>query len=90
MSPRRSSGCGSEDHCPEPGRSGAPVSFAGVLLASGAAYMAYIGDMRVYRFRDGRMEERARDDAVLDGGASAHEHGEPEQVTCLLARVGDI
>ncbi|WP_437653846.1 PP2C family protein-serine/threonine phosphatase [Sorangium sp. So ce1182] len=146
------------------------MSFAGVLLAPGAAYMAYIRDMRVYRLRDGRMEERTRDDAVLDGGASdaavspdvltlltqqasaatralgceaavemktqvertepgdiflvcsggiwgalpehritgilaarhelrlaasllmdcAHEHGEPGQVTCLLARVGDI
>ncbi|WP_437928503.1 serine/threonine-protein phosphatase [Sorangium sp. So ce291] len=170
MSPRRSSGCGSEDDCAEPGPSGVPVSFAGVLLAPGAAYMAYIGDMRVYRFRDGRMEERTRDDAVLDRGTSeaavspdaltlltqhasaatralgcdsavemttqvertepgdiflmcsgsiwravpehritgilaahrelrlaasllmdcAHEHGEPEHVTCLLARVGDI
>ncbi|WP_437486503.1 hypothetical protein WME75_03765 [Sorangium sp. So ce1014] len=45
-----------------------PTSFAGVLLAPGAAYMAYVGDMRVYRFRDGRLEERTRDDAVLDGG----------------------
>ncbi|XXY45675.1 hypothetical protein WME91_37315 [Sorangium sp. So ce269] len=147
-----------------------PTSFAGVLLAPGAAYVAYVGDMRVYRFRGGKLEERTRDDAVLDGGVSdgtvspdamavltqhanaatralgceaavetktqvehaeprdiflvcsgglwdsvpehrirgilaahhelrlaasllmdcAHEHGEPEHVTCVLARVGDI
>ncbi|MGK3966935.1 PP2C family serine/threonine-protein phosphatase [Sorangium sp. So ce118] len=171
MSPRRSSGCDpGERDSPTWERHGAPTSFAGVLLAPGAAYMAYLGDMRVYRLRDGRMEERTRDDAVLDGGASdaavspdaltlltqhasaatralgceaavemmtqvertepgdiflvcsggiwsavpehritgilaahhemrlaasllmdcAHEHGEPEQVTCLLARVGGI
>ncbi|MGK4007422.1 hypothetical protein WMF31_32670 [Sorangium sp. So ce1036] len=68
MSPRRSSGCRSESDGPEPGRDGRRVSFAGVLLAPGAAYMAYIGNMRVYRFRGGRLEERTRDDAVLDGG----------------------
>ncbi|KYF52432.1 hypothetical protein BE04_17730 [Sorangium cellulosum] len=145
-----------------------PASFAGVLLAPGAAYMAYIGDMRVCRFRCGKLEERTGEHVRPDDGASdetispdalaivsqhadiatralgceaavemkalvertepgdiflvcsggfwgavpaariagilaahhelrlaasllvdcAHEHGEPEHVTCLLARVG--
>ncbi|HTN84077.1 MAG TPA: hypothetical protein VL242_10335 [Sorangium sp.] len=41
-----------------------------MLLAPGAAYMAYIGDMRIYRFRRGKLEERKRDPAALDGGVS--------------------
>ncbi|AUX28842.1 uncharacterized protein SOCE836_009270 [Sorangium cellulosum] len=169
MSPRRSSSSRSGGECPEPERHSVPTSFAGVLLAPGAAYMAYIGDMHVYRFRSGTLEERTCDDAVLDGGVSdgtvspdamavlsqhanaatralgceaavqtkaqverteprdiflvcsgglwgsvpehrirgilaahhelrlaasllmdcAHEHGDPEHVTCILARVGD-
>ncbi|WP_437781590.1 PP2C family protein-serine/threonine phosphatase [Sorangium sp. So ce1097] len=47
------------------------MSFAGALLAPGAAYIAYVGEMRVYRFRSGNLEERTRDDAVLDGGMSS-------------------
>ncbi|WP_437648199.1 PP2C family protein-serine/threonine phosphatase [Sorangium sp. So ce362] len=68
MSPCRTSGCRAESDCPEPGGHGAQMRFAGVLLAPGAAYMAYVGDMRVYRFRGGKLKERTRDDAVLDGG----------------------
>ncbi|WP_437590810.1 PP2C family protein-serine/threonine phosphatase [Sorangium sp. So ce1000] len=170
MSPRRTYHCRPEGDRPEPGLSGAPVSFAGVLLAPGAVYIAYVGEMRIYRFRGGRLEERTRGFVGLDGGVSdgtvspdalamlvqyaktapralgcegavemktqventepgdvflvcsgglwsavserrvsgilaahrdlrltanllmdcAHENGEPEQVTCLLARVGDI
>ncbi|WP_437636429.1 PP2C family protein-serine/threonine phosphatase [Sorangium sp. So ce854] len=76
MSPRRASHICAESDCPEPGRRragrlGAEVSFAGVLLAPGAAYIAYVGEMRVYRCRSGELEERTRDDAVLDGGVSA-------------------
>ncbi|XXY18902.1 serine/threonine-protein phosphatase [Sorangium sp. So ce216] len=87
MIPRRSSGCGNEKECPEPGRSGRPMSFAGALLAPGAAYMAYIGDIRVYRFRGGRMEERTRDDAVLDGGASDAAVS-PDALTLLTQHAG--
>lgn len=68
MGPRRFSHCRLEDDCPDPWQSRTQMSFAGVLLAPGAAYMAYVGDMRVYRFRGGKLEERTRDDAVLDGG----------------------
>ncbi|WP_437690155.1 PP2C family protein-serine/threonine phosphatase [Sorangium sp. So ce176] len=76
MSPRRASHSCAESDCPEPGgrragRHGAEVRFAGVLLAPGAAYIAYVGEMRVYRCRSGKLEERTRDDAVLDGGVSA-------------------
>ncbi|WP_437734961.1 PP2C family protein-serine/threonine phosphatase [Sorangium sp. So ce1335] len=39
-----------------------------MLLAPGAAYIAYAGDMRVYRLRGGELEERRRDQATLDGG----------------------
>ncbi|WP_437335944.1 PP2C family protein-serine/threonine phosphatase [Sorangium sp. So ce394] len=169
MSPHRPSGCRAERDCSEPTRYSVPASFAGVLLAPVAAYMAYAGEMRVYRFRGGKLEERTREHATSDDGASdgtisqdalamlsqhadtatralgcdaavemktlvertepgdiflvcsgglwgsvpehriagilgahhelrlaasllmecAHEHGEPEHVTCLLARVGD-
>ncbi|XXT20832.1 hypothetical protein WME94_04600 [Sorangium sp. So ce429] len=145
------------------------TDFVGVLLVSGAAYMAYLGDMRVYRFRGGKLERRMYENAAIDGGMldrsispdalalliqhaneatralgceaavetkaqvestepgdiffvcsgglwgsvpeprisgilaaqhelrlaasllmdCAHEHGEPDQVTCILARVGD-
>ncbi|XXX78131.1 serine/threonine-protein phosphatase [Sorangium sp. So ce134] len=70
MSPRRPSGCRSKSGCSGPGRYGTLASFAGVLLAPGAAYMASIGEMRVYRFRDGKLEVRMHDRAVLDGGLS--------------------
>ncbi|WP_434045502.1 MULTISPECIES: PP2C family protein-serine/threonine phosphatase [Sorangium] len=75
MSPRRASHSCAESDCPEPGgrragRHGAEVRFAGVLLAPGAAYIASAGDMRVYRLRGGRLEERRRDQATLDGGMS--------------------
>ncbi|MGK3997080.1 hypothetical protein [Sorangium sp. So ce1024] len=76
MSPRRASCSCAESDCPEPGarragRHGAEVRFAGVLLAPGAAYIAHVGEMRVYRCRSGKLEERTRDDAVLDGGGAA-------------------
>ncbi|WP_437814807.1 PP2C family protein-serine/threonine phosphatase [Sorangium sp. So ce1078] len=169
MSPRRTRHDRPESDCPERGRSGDPTSFAGVLLAPGAAYMAYMGDLRVYRFRGGKLEERTCDLAALDGVSEgsispdvlamlvqhanaatralgceaavkpktqaerteagdvflvcsggpwgavpehrvtgilaarhelrlaasllmdcAHEHGETEQVTCVLARVGEV
>ncbi|WP_437486525.1 hypothetical protein WME75_03825 [Sorangium sp. So ce1014] len=68
MSPRRASR--SERDCPEPGWCDVPTSFAGVLLAPGAAYMVYVGELRVYRFRGGKLEERTRDLAALDDGVS--------------------
>ncbi|MGK3997083.1 PP2C family protein-serine/threonine phosphatase [Sorangium sp. So ce1024] len=71
MSPRRTSHSCAESDRLEPGRHGAEVSFAGVLLAPGAAYFAHVGGARVYRFRGGKLEERTRDDAVLDGGGSS-------------------
>ncbi|WP_438034844.1 hypothetical protein [Sorangium sp. So ce204] len=70
MSPRRTCHFRPEGDRPEPGRSGAPVSFAGVLLAPGAVYIAYVGEMRIYRFRGGRLEERTRGFVPLDGGVS--------------------
>ncbi|KYF61998.1 hypothetical protein BE11_49195 [Sorangium cellulosum] len=41
-----------------------------MLLAPGAAYVAHVGDMRVYRFRGGKLEERKCDPAAHDGGVS--------------------
>ncbi|WP_437914716.1 hypothetical protein WME73_03400 [Sorangium sp. So ce302] len=70
MSPRRTCHFRPEGDRLEPGRSGTPVSFAGVLLAPGAVYIAYVGEMRIYRFRGGRLEERTRGFAALDGGVS--------------------
>ncbi|WP_437571456.1 hypothetical protein [Sorangium sp. So ce542] len=70
MSPHRTNHRYLEDDGPEQRRSGVPASFAGVLLAPGAAYMASIGDMRVYRFRCGKLEERTRDVSAHDGGMS--------------------
>jgi PPM family protein phosphatase len=67
MSPRRTGR--SADERPEPGSSGVQVSFAGVLLAPGAAYIAYAGDLHIYRFRAGKLEARTHDSAALDGGA---------------------
>ncbi|WP_437288821.1 PP2C family protein-serine/threonine phosphatase [Sorangium sp. So ce406] len=70
MGPRRTNHGRPMDDCSAPERHGVQVSFAGVLLAPGAAYVAYVGELRVYRFRGGKLEERTRDDAVLDGGVS--------------------
>ncbi|WP_437864161.1 PP2C family protein-serine/threonine phosphatase [Sorangium sp. So ce363] len=67
MSPRRPGR--SEDERPGPGPSGVQVTFAGVLLAPGAAYIVCAGDMHIYRFRGGKLEARTREDAELDGGA---------------------
>ncbi|WP_437636419.1 PP2C family protein-serine/threonine phosphatase [Sorangium sp. So ce854] len=83
MSPRRVSHSCAESDCPELGRHGAQVSFAGALLAPGAAYIAYVGEMRVYRFRSGNLEERTRDDAVLDGGMSS-ETISPDALAMLI------
>ncbi|WP_437715562.1 serine/threonine-protein phosphatase [Sorangium sp. So ce448] len=54
----------------EPGRYSAPVGFAGVLLAPGAAYIAHVGEMRIYRFRGGTLEARTRDLAAVERGTS--------------------
>ncbi|WP_437938778.1 PP2C family protein-serine/threonine phosphatase [Sorangium sp. So ce341] len=70
MSPRRTNHRRLSDDGPEQPRSSVPASFAGVLLAPGAAYMAYVGDMCVYRFRCGKLEERTRGHARPDDGAS--------------------
>ncbi|WP_437944882.1 serine/threonine-protein phosphatase [Sorangium sp. So ce296] len=70
MSPRRTNHRRLRDDGPEQRRSSVPASFAGVLLAPGAAYMAYIGDMRVCRFRCGKLEERTYEHATSDDGAS--------------------
>jgi PPM family protein phosphatase len=49
-----------------PERRGMATTFAGVLFSPDAAYIAHVGDSRVYRFRDGRLERLTRDHTVLD------------------------
>ncbi|KYG01114.1 hypothetical protein BE21_56810 [Sorangium cellulosum] len=70
LSPHRATHRHLEDDGPEQRQSSVPASFAGVLLAPGAAYMATIGDMRVYRFRCGKLDERTRNLAAHDDGVS--------------------
>ncbi|WP_437976412.1 serine/threonine-protein phosphatase [Sorangium sp. So ce295] len=67
MSPRQTGR--SEDERLGPRPSGVQVSFAGVLLAPGAAYIAYADDMHIYRFRGGKLQARTREVAAPDGGA---------------------
>ncbi|MDC0680713.1 PP2C family protein-serine/threonine phosphatase [Sorangium atrum] len=69
-SPRRSSGNRFESDRREPGPSGAQVNFAGVLLAPGAAYIAYAGNMRICLFREGKLEARTRDLVGVEGDVS--------------------
>jgi serine/threonine protein phosphatase PrpC len=45
---------------------GMGTTFAGVLLATGRAYIAHVGDSRVYRFRRGHLEQMTRDHTVLE------------------------
>ncbi|WP_437741687.1 protein phosphatase 2C domain-containing protein [Sorangium sp. So ce1504] len=45
---------------------GMATTFAGVLLAPGMAYIAHVGDTRVYRMRDGRLERLTRDHTLLE------------------------
>jgi PPM family protein phosphatase len=45
---------------------GMATTFAGVLLTPAAAYIAHVGDSRVYRFRGGRLEQLTRDHSVLE------------------------
>lgn len=78
MSPRRASRCPEDEHRESERRAGdASTRLAGVLLAPGMAYMAYAGDVRVYRFRHGRLERRTRDhvkkNGVVSDGAFAAE-----------------
>ncbi|WP_437531699.1 serine/threonine-protein phosphatase [Sorangium sp. So ce726] len=70
MSPRRRGSCHPERDRREPGRYGVPASFAGVLLAPGAAYIAHVGEVRTYRFRGGQLEARTRDLAAGEVGMS--------------------
>jgi serine/threonine protein phosphatase PrpC len=88
MSPRRTCHFRREGDRPEPGRSGAPVSFAGVLLAPGAVYIAYVGEMRIYRFRGGRLEERTRGFVALDGGVS--EESVSTDALAMLAQQANV
>ncbi|WP_437764224.1 protein phosphatase 2C domain-containing protein [Sorangium sp. So ce281] len=44
---------------------GMATTFAGVLLAPGMAYIAHVGDTRVYRMRGGKLERLTRDHSLL-------------------------
>ncbi|WP_437765283.1 protein phosphatase 2C domain-containing protein [Sorangium sp. So ce281] len=68
---------------------GMATTFAGVLLAPGMAYIAHVGDSRVYRMRGGMLERLTRDHTVLeetlrDGG------GAREAVEALSERANVI
>ncbi|KYF78718.1 hypothetical protein BE20_11855 [Sorangium cellulosum] len=54
-----------------------------MLLAPGAAYMAYAGDMRVYRLLCDKLEERTRGLEAPDGGVS-DEVISPDVLTMLI------
>ncbi|MDC0684356.1 PP2C family protein-serine/threonine phosphatase [Sorangium atrum] len=45
---------------------GMATTFAGVLLGRGMAYIAHVGDSRVYRMRGGRLERLTRDHTLLE------------------------
>ncbi|WP_437295170.1 PP2C family protein-serine/threonine phosphatase [Sorangium sp. So ce426] len=45
---------------------GMATTFAGVLLAPGMAYIAHVGDTRVYRMRGGKLERLTRDHTLLE------------------------
>ncbi|WP_437827789.1 PP2C family protein-serine/threonine phosphatase [Sorangium sp. So ce1153] len=45
---------------------GMATTFAGVLLAPGMAYIAHVGDSRVYRMRGGTLERLTRDHTLLE------------------------
>ncbi|MGK3996871.1 PP2C family protein-serine/threonine phosphatase [Sorangium sp. So ce1024] len=45
---------------------GMATTFAGVLLAPGMAYIAHVGDSRVYRMRQGTLERLTRDHTLLE------------------------
>ncbi|MGK3968876.1 PP2C family serine/threonine-protein phosphatase [Sorangium sp. So ce118] len=44
---------------------GMATTFAGVLLGPGMAYIAHVGDSRVYRMRGGKLERLTRDHTLL-------------------------
>ncbi|MDC0684359.1 PP2C family protein-serine/threonine phosphatase [Sorangium atrum] len=58
---------------------GMATTFAGVLLGAGMAYIAHVGDTRVYRMRGGKLERLTRDHTLLEellhGGESARAQG---------------
>ncbi|WP_437645788.1 PP2C family protein-serine/threonine phosphatase [Sorangium sp. So ce362] len=45
---------------------GMATTFAGVLLGAGMAYIAHVGDTRVYRMRGGKLERLTRDHTLLE------------------------
>ncbi|WP_438033114.1 PP2C family protein-serine/threonine phosphatase [Sorangium sp. So ce204] len=45
---------------------GMATTFAGVLLGAGMAYIAHVGDSRVYRMRGGKLERLTRDHTLLE------------------------
>ncbi|WP_437894313.1 PP2C family protein-serine/threonine phosphatase [Sorangium sp. So ce124] len=45
---------------------GMATTFAGVLLGPGMAYIAHVGDSRVYRMRGGKLERLTRDHTLLE------------------------
>ncbi|WP_437303756.1 PP2C family protein-serine/threonine phosphatase [Sorangium sp. So ce388] len=45
---------------------GMATTFAGVLLGPGMAYIAHVGDSRVYRMRGGQLERLTRDHTLLE------------------------
>ncbi|WP_437741696.1 protein phosphatase 2C domain-containing protein [Sorangium sp. So ce1504] len=72
---------------------GMATTFAGVLLAPGMAYIAHVGDSRVYRMRGGTLERLTRDHTLLeellgdgDGAREAVEalSDRASAVTCAL------
>src|SRR5262249_25701940 len=45
---------------------GMGTTFAGVLVGAAGAYIAHVGDSRVYRYRGRRLERLTRDHTVLE------------------------
>jgi PPM family protein phosphatase len=54
---------------------GMATTFAGVLLSPAMAFSAHVGDSRVYRFREGKLEQLTRDHTVFE---ELLEHAERE------------
>jgi serine/threonine protein phosphatase PrpC len=45
---------------------GMGTTFAGALVRGGRAYLAHVGDSRIYRFRKGAIERLTRDHSVIE------------------------
>jgi serine/threonine protein phosphatase PrpC len=64
---------------------GMATTFVGLHIADGLAYIAHVGDSRVYRFRKGRLEQLTEDHSLYNEFAR---RGEPlpEGIDPLIAR----